>query len=85
MKERNRIRKGERIGKKEMSAKRRGKKSGGTGGPLRTLPVAGYDKRKKRRKNGIMEDGDEGSDDEPLPQYSAEPVRFAKFQPFESV
>ena len=57
--------------------KRRGKKGGGTGGPLRTLPVAGYDKRKKKRKNGIMDDGDEGSDDEPLPEYSAEPVRFA--------
>ncbi|KAI0951247.1 hypothetical protein AcW1_008338 [Taiwanofungus camphoratus] len=46
--------------------RRKKKKSGGVGGPpLTSLPVAGYDKRKKRRKaNGKVNGGGEGGEGE---------------------
>lgn len=50
---------------------RRGKKAGGTGGPLRTLPVAGYDKRKKKRRYGAKgEEEEDSGEEEPSQEYS---------------
>ncbi|KAF7796612.1 hypothetical protein EIP86_007794 [Pleurotus ostreatoroseus] len=57
--------------------KRRTKKTGAAGGPLKTLPVAGYDKRKKKRKSGTKGQDGEGSSEEEVVDESVSEQRSA--------
>ncbi|THG99074.1 hypothetical protein EW026_g3206 [Hermanssonia centrifuga] len=54
--------------------RRKAKKTGAAGGPLTTLPVAGYDKRKKKRRSGAREngtiDGESSEEDQSLERTS---------------
>lgn len=57
--------------------KRRGKKNGAAGGPLKTLPITSYDKRKKRKKSGAKgQDGEESNEEEEIQETTSEQVSW---------
>ena len=61
------------------SKRRKARKGANGGGPLRTLPVAGYDKRRKRRVDGaeVEEEEDEQFEGKSTEQVRYDPVVFA--------